>query len=291
MRVLLLNNESIMEHALPWGLRQLGHDVKIVRVIQEAYLRKYLELFKQDLLITVGWIHEYTPKKLEIIKKAARDYHCLHAYWAVEDSIHLENWSIPMVKTVQPDLVFTINADCIPSYQALGIPSFHMEFGYNPLMATYLSERPDPDNNYEHHDLVLVANSYNFLNKPEIIRQRSLEILLIPLLERGYDVAIYGKGWEETLWWEDKLITAVHYKGQIPFEESFRVFQRAKIILNPQNQGGNDTGVTSRTFEISGCGGFQLTVRTPAVEKLFTHGKHLIMSDSPDETSNWSITS
>lgn len=281
MRILLLNNESIMANSLPWGFRQLGHDVKIVRIIQEDYLRRYMEVFKPDLLITVGWIHDYTPKKLAIIKKIAQEYHCLHAYWAVEDIIHLEKWSIPMVKTVQPDVVFTINADCIPYYQALGIPAFHMEFGYNPDMAIPPSKLPAG----EHlHDLALVANSYNVWNKPDIFRYQSLEILLVPLLERGYDVAIYGKEWEETFWWKDKLISAVHCKGQIPFEESFRVFQSAKIILNLQNQGGNDTGASSRTFEISGCGGFQLTARTPAVEKLFTHGKHLIMSSSPEET-------
>jgi spore maturation protein CgeB len=283
MRILLLNNETIMAHALPWGFRQLGHDVKIAGIIQVDYLRRYLEVFKPDLLITAGWINEYTPEKLTMIKKAAQDVHCLHAYWAVEDIIHLEKWSIPMVKIVQPDLVFTINADCIPYYHALGIPAFHMEFGYNPLMETHPSKRPDADYNHEHHDLALVANSYQIW-KQEIYRYRSLEILLLPLLERGYNLAIYGRRWEDTPWWDDKLISAVHCKGPVTFEESFRVFQSAKIILNPQNQSGSNTGVTSRTFEISGCGAFQLTVRTPAVENLFTHGKHLIMSNSPDET-------
>lgn len=115
-------------------------------------------------------------------------------------------------------------------------------------------------------------------------RARSLEILLYPLLEKEYDVLLCGRDWERSVVFRKYALTKVAYRGPISFEETFKVYKSAKIILNLQNQNVYPTQVTSRTFEILGAGGFQLTTRTPAVEKLFTHRRHLVLSDAPAET-------
>ncbi len=277
MRILFLNGHPVWINGLPWGFRQLGHDVRIVVNLQKDYLIRHMEEFQPDLLVTVGWIHNYKPQNLKNIKEIANDYGCLHVYWATEDINFFEKWSLHMVRTVQPDVVFTINADCIPFYRDLGIPAFHLEFGYNPSLEPPASELPDPRYN---HDLVLVANTYD----EPIFRKKTIQVIVRPLIENGYDLVLCGKGWEKASCLNSKLLSKINYLGPIPFEDTFRAYKSAKITLNLQNQNQHKTQVTLRTFEIMGCGGFQLTARIPALNRLFIDRYHLVMSSSSKET-------
>ncbi|MGI6648674.1 MAG: glycosyltransferase family protein [Bacillota bacterium] len=242
-----------------------------------------MEVFKPDLVITVGWIEEYVPEKREIIREIVRQYNCLHVYWAVEDIQHLQTWSLPMVKAVQPDAVFTINADCIPFYENLGIPAFHLEFGYNPSVEAYVEHSA---NSRYCHDIAVVANTYDIWENTSTYRWQSVDILIRPLIEKGgYDLVLWGKGWEQAPWQLSGHKTITDYcGGSISFLETFSVYQRSKIILNLQNENRFTTQLTSRTFEIMGCGGVQLTTRVPAVQQLFVDRQHLILTNSPSET-------
>lgn len=282
MRILYLNGHPVWNYGLPWGFRQLGHEVKIVPVIKKNSLTSIMKKFKPNLLVTVGWINEYMkPNNLNIIRQIAQDFCCQHVYWATEDITWFKRWSQPMVKAVRPDVVFSINADCIPSYQKMGIPAFHLEFGYNPGFRETYKEPGNPDSVF---DLALVANTYDVWRYPDCFRYKSVEMLIRPLVEKGYNIVLCGQGWRMAPWKLKANNSGVRYLGPIRFEDTFRVYRNTKINLNLQNQGKHTTQITSRTFEIMGCGGFQLTARTPAVESLFTHGEHLLMSSSPQET-------
>ena len=65
--------------------------------------------------------------------------------------------------------------------------------------------------------------------------------------------------------------------GPLPYLESNKDIIQPKLIWSSsyKNQ------VTSRTYEVLGAAGFLLSADFPAVRKLFDHGKHLIVSDSP----------
>lgn len=281
MRILFANGYPVWANSLPWGFRQLGHPVEILPLIEPKSLNQTMRKFKPDVVLTAGWISEYTPAKLALLKKTARQYGCLQAYWATEDINHLRRWSIPLVKKLQPDVVFTINAACISAYRELGIPAFHLDFGYNPDVSAGPAAEPLACFS---HEIALIANCYPSLEAPHKFRTRCLEILLYPLLEKNYDVALYGRNWENSVLFQQYPPSQIAYQGAIPFADTFRVYQTAKIILNLQNQNLYPTQVTSRTFEIIGSGGFQLTARTPALEKLFVHRQHLVMSASAEET-------
>jgi len=67
----------------------------------------------------------------------------------------------------------------------------------------------------------------------------------------------------------------------LPYTEANKIYSSAKIIIGVQNK---QTQLTQRTYEILASGGFLLTTDTPAVRKLFTPGKDLIVSSSLDET-------
>lgn len=278
MRILYLNEHPVWLYGLPWGFRQLGHDVKIVKKVEKETLRAVMEAFKPELLITVGWVHEYMrAEKRALIKKMASSFHCQHAYWATEDIMWFKKWSLPMVKAVRPNAVFTINEACIPLYQKQGFPAFHLDFGYNPAFRGEVAEQQE-----EKTDLVLVANSYQVWRYPQYFRWKSIETLLKPLTERNYQVLVAGGGWGKVPWKDPR--NNIRYIGAVPFEDTFRFYGLAKIVLNLQNQNQYPTQVTARTFEIMGSGAFELTSRTPAVERLFTHGRHLVMSGSAEET-------
>lgn len=282
MRILYLNEHPVWNYGLPWGFSHLGHEVKIVPVIQKNSLAATMRTFKPDVMITVGWLYEYMkPKSLEIIRDMAREFSCLHAYWATEDITWHQRWSQRMVQATRPDAVFTINADCIPNYARMGIPGFHLEFGYNPA---YIPGVNEPALAAPVFDLVLVANSYNVWVYPDSFRNKSVEMLIRPLAEKGYNLALYGQGWQNAPWAREKPHPNVRYLGPLQFADTFQVYRNTRINLNLQNQGEHTTQITSRTFEIMGCGGFQLTARTPAVERLFAHRRHLVMSGSPEET-------
>ncbi len=283
MRILYLNAHPVWTNQLLKGFEEMGHEVSIVDAIHKESLNKHIEEFKPDLMMTVGWMHEYITEKQEILRDLAKQHQLLHAYWATEDIQHFARWSLPYVKNVQPDVVFTINADCIPFYAEIGIPAFHLEFGYNPAIEDSFKDAPYPQ--YE-HDLALVANPYDILDNPDSFRYESADILIRPLLEKGYNLVIYGEGWSPDKRKGDWPLNLAKCPGPIEFKDTFKVFRSSKIILNLQNENRFFTQITSRTFDIPGCGGFQLTVKTPAVKKLFRHRHHLLMSGSAAETLN-----
>ena len=283
MRILYLNAHPVWTNQLLKGFEELGHEVRIVDAIHKGSLKKHIEEFKPDLMMTVGWMHEYITEKQEIIRDLAKQHRLLHAYWATEDIQHFARWSLPYVKNVQPDVIFTINADCIPFYAEIGIPAFHLEFGYNPAIEDSLKDTPYPQYT---HDLALVANAYDILENPNSFRYQSADILIRPLLEKDYNLVIYGEGWNPAKNMDNWPLDPAKCPGPIEFKDSFKVFRSSKIILNLQNENRFSTQITSRTLDIPGCGGFQLTVRTPAVKRFFQHRQHLLMSDSAAETLN-----
>lgn len=88
--------------------------------------------------------------------------------------------------------MFTINADCVPYYEQLGIAAFHLDFGYNPEFDTAVTES-DPA--YV-HDVALVANAYDIWVDAQSVRRLSVETLVRPLVDAGCDIVLWGKGWE-----------------------------------------------------------------------------------------------
>lgn len=280
MRILYLNEHPVWLYGLPWGFRHLGHEVKIVKKVSKEYLLPVMESFKPELLITVGWVHEYMrAEKRALIKKITRNFSCLHAYWATEDITWLKKWSLPMVKATRPHVVFTINADCIPSYEKEGFRAFHLEFAYNPAYEGC----GDEGGGEQGCDIALVANTYNVWHYPQYFRYQSINTLVKPLWDSDYDLLLAGGGWGKVPWPLSKQ-SKVRNIGTIPFAKTFQIYRSARIVLNLQNQNEHKTQVTSRTFEIMGSGAFELTSRTLAVERLFTHRRHLVMSGSAEET-------
>ena len=110
-------------------------------------------------------------------------------YWAVEDPAYTDIWSIPLVKRMKPDFVFTICPKTVKVYRELGIPAAHLDFGFEET-AHYKSHK---SSEYD-CSIAVVANAYpHILEKyPDHFRSHALNVLIRPLLEKIF-VLIFGE--------------------------------------------------------------------------------------------------
>lgn len=178
------------------------------------------------------------------------------------------------IETTHPDYIFTIDRDSVPYYKNLGYSAHHLTWACNP-------DFHKPGNKQEQYscDIAVVATAGVTWSS---YRKDSVQILLQPLLEKGYNVKIWGNRWEKV---DPNIIgfdvPSKFLKQKLPYTETNDVYSTAKIVLGFQN---TFTELNSRTFEVLASQGFLLTPHTPAVEELFIPKKHLVCSSSPKET-------
>ncbi len=90
-----------------------------------------------------------------------------------------------------------------------------------------------------------------------------------------------GDGWPELARAMGLSIPRQAVRGPLPYEETAAVYNSAAIVLGLQN---SPLHLTQLTFDILGSGGFLLTLKTPAVERVFAPGRHLAVTASAWET-------
>jgi spore maturation protein CgeB len=259
---------------LPAGFEEQGCEVKILYDIVAKELEQELIEYRPDLVVTAGWTKIHTNSKLKTVGEMVGKYRLTHAYWATEDPRWTDEWSLPYIEATKPEYIFTIDRESVPFYSRLGFKACYLPWACNPDF-----HRPvKPVETYK-CDIAVVATAGVTWSS---YRRDSARILLKPLVERGYDVVIWGKRW-------DKLdpdivgfnVDARHLQGKLSYLETNRVYSSAKIILGFQNV---TTELTSRTYEVMGARGFLLAPATTAVLEKFKPGTHLAVTQSEDET-------
>lgn len=262
-RVLFTNESALIKYGLAEGFKQAGHEVKVIMGeeerlwggkppgVQKERLAKAIETFKPDFVFTEGY-PGYDPK---VIGEIVRTYKIPHLYWAIEDPVSpwLAEAYIPY-----SDIIFTTTAERVPVYRKLGKLSEVLLFGCNPEFHHYVS----PKEEYR-HDIILVAANYSS-------RYEEAKWFVMPLVERGYDIKIYG------IWWDDasrpvNLCRYPHvYGGILPYEELPAAYSSAKIILGMNCDDTSDTQTSMRPYEALAIGGgLYLAHYTKAQKKNF----------------------
>lgn len=277
VKVLLLESEQLYRDLLPVGLSQVGCTVQTLSEVLGGELERTMAEFQPDFVLTIGWSLFPTQERLDVIREVLNRYQAPLVYWATEDPLWHEQWSIPYVKRCQPDLVATVCAESVSKYEALGLRAIVLPFGYNDEL--YRSVPAEPQFAC---DIAVVANFYttNFHNGG---RKRSLGDLVTPLLERGYAMKIWGHNWAVAPEYGVPLREGV-WQGYLEHRETPALYNSAQIVIGLQNEFDGATNLTMRTCEVMGAGGFLLTSRTKAVESLFDDKVHLVMSNSAEET-------
>ncbi|WCK53279.1 glycosyltransferase [Aneurinibacillus sp. Ricciae_BoGa-3] len=264
---------------LPNGFKDLGHHIKIIDPNKEELLKAALTQFQPNLIFSMGWTPANdTLEKQERIGNYTQPSGIPHIYWATEDPGYTEIFSLPYIKRAKPDFVFTICEEKIATYEGLGISAAHLDFGYHPSVHY-------PTNRFNQYTstAALVANGYPQLYEKDPTHQRfiSLKALVVPFLDEGIDINLYGRYWDQMKRIFEKNIPLDWIKSYLPYPEANKVYSSAKIVIGVQNK---MTQLTQRTYEILASGGFLLTTDTPEVRRHFIPGKDLIVSSSKEET-------
>ncbi|MEW9701665.1 glycosyltransferase [Paenibacillus sp. SI8] len=278
MKILFLENHPMWIHGLPNGFRDAGHQVKISGRLTPQKIPRLIASFRPDLIITLGWTREHQPKKRKWIRKYVKQSGIPHVYWATEDPTHTQTFTLPYIRQVKPDFIFTICQRRVGEYQKMGFKAAHLDFGYHPRV-----HHPVPVNAKYRADVAIVANAY-----PHILakytrhhRIKSLHQLISPLVKNKIPIALWGRQWSQMKRLLGAPIPRKWIRGYLHYTKANQVYSSAQIILGLQNQ---LTQVTQRTYEILGSGGFLITSDTPEIRRLFKPGKHLITSKSPHDT-------
>ncbi|MBM7647427.1 peptidoglycan/xylan/chitin deacetylase (PgdA/CDA1 family)/spore maturation protein CgeB [Bacillus ectoiniformans] len=279
MRVLFLESHPMWIHGLPNGFRDAGYSVEISGPIEKEKLDRLISSFQPHLLITLGWGPENSSiDKQTLIYETSKKWNIPHVFWATEDPTSTEIFSMPYIERTRPDFVFTICRERVQYYEEHGIPAAHLDFGYHS--SVHAPAEPSLPNAAP---VAIVANGYP--NKlgffPEHFRYQSLRTLITPLIEQNIPIDFYGRSWEEMGSILGVDVPKEWIRGYIDYTEAKRVYHSSPIIIGLQNL---PTQLTQRTYEILGSGGVLLTDDTPEVNRLFTPGKHLLTSSSPEET-------
>lgn len=278
MRILFLESNPMWIYGLPNGFCDAGHTVMISGPLTEEGIIDMIANFQPDLIFTMGHTSEHTEKKQKMIRELVTSTNILHVYWATEDPGYTLTFSLPLIRTIEPDFVFTICPSRVDFYRDKGIPSAHLDFGYH-------SGVHSPTDVHEEYkvSIAMVANGYPMLyeKRPDHYRFKALRLLLSPFLEENIRIDFWGRYWDQMNHILGKKIPNEWNHGFLPYTEANRVYSSADIILGIQN---HDTQVTQRTYEVLGSGGFLLTNDTAEIRRLFSPGKDLVVSRSSKET-------
>lgn len=275
-KIFFLDHRSCYLNSLGDALAQMGHRIFYQTSWNMNEIEAGIAYFQPDVLITVGCDTPLMDASIVSLKDICRTYDVFHLYWATEDQIHHRSWSLPYVERMEPDLVWTIYADCVASYEQRGIQAAYLNFGFNPRI--FPAKRKDQ---VERYQVSFVGTTH--LDQ-HTFRYESLRQLLFPFVKQEIETNIWGFGWEN-----ESLIASIfqmripkswlhHY---LPYKETSNVYQQSKVVLGVQNARDQ---VTQRTFEILGSGAFMIASRTEALTELFVEDEEVVLSDDAEET-------
>lgn len=268
----------MLTNGLPNGFREAGCDVKISGPLTESNIPMMIEQFRPDLLFMLGWSSETTIAKAAWAHFYSKTAGIPLVYWATEDPTHTYSFTLPLIKVLEPDFIFTICKGRVMYYHMLGHKAAHMDFGYY----SGVHYRTDPNDAYK-CNIAVVANAY-----PNVLRLytnhyriTSIKTLIEPLISEGIRVDFWGRNWSDMKKYLGKDIPSDWIHGYLDYTFANQVYSSASIVLGLQNQ---QHQVSQRTYEILGSGGFLLASDTQEIRDLFTPGKDLITSASPEQT-------
>ncbi len=290
MRIFWLS--STMDEGLRWSgttvsvscareLRRLGHDV-IVKGLSERrakasvgdFRRKGLGLPKRRVLRHI--LNTVYPLEREVARyrpdvivtlapdgrlaKAARAVGSKLVLWSIDDPTHLDESRFSFIQHC--DLVLTQSLGSVPVYRSQGArrvewlplacdPSIHRRTESKPLF-----------------DIVFFGN-FHYSREPGCKR------LLYPLIEKGFDVRVFGLRWP----------SEKPFMAPIRWTEFGRVYSSAKIALCVHREPARlcELSPNTRVFEVMGSRCFLLSDDFAGAESYFSVGKDLAIARDSTE--------
>ncbi|WP_339304592.1 glycosyltransferase [Paenibacillus sp. FSL L8-0435] len=272
LKVLFTNNSSLIKYGIASGFKNLGHEVHIMdgkyqlwdkdKETQVELFKEYIENNHVDIVFS-----ECFANFAEGIFEHTKTKGIFHAFFSIEDT-PFDHW-IGDYWSDYADYIFTTTAECLPNYWNKGKQAELMLFGCNPDF----HKRVDSG---IQKDMVLIANNYER-------RFEQTRRFIMPVVERGYDVSIFGNEW----WMdEDREVNLLShpstYKGYGAYEDLPYLYSTSKIILGQNLDDKSITQTSMRPTESLGIGGgILISPFTPAQQYLFHD--HVYLPKNTDE--------
>jgi spore maturation protein CgeB len=227
--------------------------------------------FQPDLVLVLHGA--FLPWKLV---QAARNLGAATALWVVDDPYELDN---ALIYASSYDFVFTVDSSAIPIYERHGLSNvFHLPLAAYPPVHRKKTVQP----RYQSDVCFIGSGFYNRLNLLDEIADYL----------SGLNLKIIGQWWEK-LQSFPKLERFIISDTIAPGEAAC-YYAGAKINLNLHRASdaaayfeGNKLNVkaaspNNRTFEIAGCGGFQIVDNVRAeLNKYYAPGKEIEVFEDP----------
>lgn len=272
LKVLFTNSSQLIVRGLKSGFDNFGCETFVMDGLyrlwdkekqeQLSLFKKAIEEFKPDLVFS-----ECFANFAEELFIHTRSLGIPHFYWAIEDT-PFDHW-IGDYWSDFADYVFTTTSECLPNYWNKGKKAELLLFGCNKNFHKLVRAPLQ-------RDIVLIANNYER-------RSDQTKRFIIPLIEQGYDISVFGNEW-----WLDKsrgvnlLNYPSAYKGYGAYEDLPLLYSTSKVIIGQNLDDKSITQTSMRPYEALAIGGGLLvSPYTPAQEFLFRD--HVLLPRNTDE--------
>lgn len=199
------------------------------------------------------------------------------AVWLTDDPYYTD---LTAAFATHYDFIFTLEVNCVPLYRDLGCGQVH----YLPLAFQPEMFRPKPVPNGMQRDICFIGSAY--WNRVAVFNQ------IAPFLANKR-VLISGIWWERLQHYR-LLAPQIQLNTWMPPDETATFYNGAKIVINmhrafdDQSYNHNSRRISGispnpRTFEISGCGAFQLTDIRADLVNFYTPDYDIVTYASPEE--------
>lgn len=274
LKVLFTNSAPLIKYGIKSGFDQLGHETLLMedeyriwdlsKEEQLPVFKKAIDDFNPDIVFSETFM-DFS----EELFLYTREKGIFHAYWSIDDTPF--EYSLGEYWMEYADYIFTTTAECLPNYWNKGKKADLLLFASNPNF----HKKVRKSSKYT-ADISLVGNNY---------LQRSYQVtdFLIPLLDKNYDVKVYGNWWWVRQDYEGNLSEYKDcYKGYLAYEDLPTVYSSSKIAFGLNLDGDSVTQTSMRMTEILGCGGaLMVSPYTKAQEYLFHD--HVYLPKNTDE--------
>ena len=245
------------------ALVHMGHDIlyfdmMLMQHERESMNQRLLEVAKRekpDLMFTVLHTNELEQS---VVREISENSDTVTLNWFCDDQWRFDNYSRYWAPCY--NWVITTAPGALPKYAHLGYRGvIKSQWAYNH----FLYRKLDLPLKY---DVTFVGQPHG--NRREIIQS---------LRDAGINVHVWGHGWES---------------GRLSQEGMIRVFNQSRINLNLSKASTSDRSthddqnpeqIKGRSFEIPGCGGFQLSGSAEDLDNYYDIGKEIVCFEGVDD--------
>ncbi|HEY0829488.1 MAG TPA: glycosyltransferase, partial [Bacilli bacterium] len=245
---------------------------EIAAILPGDHVVPYAAEFQPDLVVVLNGLN-FSVEHVGAIRAMG----IKTAIWFVDDPYYTD-WT----ESIAPhyDYVFTLELSCVAFYQELGCQLVHyLPLGVNPGL--FYPKRSDTS---FHREICFIGVAY--VNRVQLFDQVAAFLAKKELLISG--------------WWWDRLSHYSLLAKQIQLgtwlssEETASYYNGGRIVLNNHRSHDDESynknsrklpalSVNPRTFEIAGCGAFQLTDIRQDLGSYYVPGQEIATYSSAEE--------